>query len=63
MGISVEWPAHPPLVGGGGVSPSVLPVGTMPPLPLVHPTFGTGPMFYMPPIALIRRPDDILSSP
>ena len=43
--------------------PSVLPVGTMPPMLLVHPAFGTGPMFYMPPTTLIRRPDDMLSSP
>ena len=30
---------------------------------LVHPAFGTGPTFYMPPAALIRGPDDMLSSP
>ena len=40
---------------------SILPVGTMPPLPLIHPAFGTGPTFYMSPVALICRPDDILS--
>ena len=32
-------------------------------MPLVHSAFGTGPTFYMPPTALIRRPDDMLSSP
>ena len=35
----------------------------MPPKPFIHPAFGTGPTFYMPPAALIRRPDDMLSSP
>ena len=42
---------------------SVLPIGTMPPIPLVHLAFGIGPTFYMPPVALIRRPNDMLSSP
>ena len=32
-------------------------------MPLVYPTFGTGPTFYMPPATLIWRPDDMLSSP
>ena len=41
----------------------MLPLSTMPLMPLVHPAFGTGLMFYMPPTALIRRPDDMLSSP
>ena len=41
----------------------VLPVGQMPPIPFVHPPFGTGPTFYMLPVALIRRPDDMLSPP
>ena len=35
----------------------------MPPISLVHHAFGTGPTFYMPLEALIRRPDDMLSSP
>ena len=26
MGISVKWPAQPPLEGGGGVSPFYLPI-------------------------------------
>ena len=43
--------------------PSVLPAGTMPPMLLVHLAFGTGPMFYMPLTTLIRKPDDMLSSP
>ena len=43
--------------------PSVVPTGTMPPMLLVHPAFGTGLTFYMLPITLICRPDDILSSP
>ena len=32
-------------------------------MPVVHPAFGTGPTFYMSLAALIRRPDDMLSSP
>ena len=32
-------------------------------MPLVHYAFGIGPTFYMSPAALIRRPNDILSSP
>ena len=35
---------------------SVLPTCTIPLMPLVHPTFGTGPTFYMPPTTLIRSP-------
>ena len=42
--------------------PPVLLTSMMPPMPLVHPAFGTGPTFYMPPAALIRRPDDMLFS-
>ena len=30
---------------------------------LVRPAFSTGPTFYMPPVASIPRPDDMLSSP
>ena len=30
-----------------GATPPVLPAGTMPPMPLVHLAFGTGPTFYM----------------
>ena len=30
---------------------------------VLHPTFGIRPTFYMPFAALIRRPDDMLSSP
>ena len=40
---------------------SVLPAGTMPPMQVVHPAFGSGLTFYMPPASLIRRPDDMLS--
>ena len=43
--------------------PPVFPKGLIPPMTFVHPAFGTGPTFYMPPTALIRRPDDMLSSP
>ena len=32
-------------------------------MPLIHPAFGTRPTFYMPPAALIRRLDDMLSLP
>ena len=46
-----------------GATPPVLPIGTMPPMPLIYPAFVTGPAFYMLPTALIRRPDDMLSSP
>ena len=46
-----------------GVVPPVLPAGTMPPMPLVHPALGIGQTFYMPPAALIHRPDDMLFSP
>ena len=42
---------------------SVLPTGTMPPIPFSHPAFDTGPTFYMLPTALIWRPNDMLSSP
>ena len=46
-----------------GTMPSVLPVGMMPPMLLVHPAFGTRPRLFMSPATLIRRPDDMLSSP
>ena len=42
---------------------TILPIGTMPPMSLIHPAFGIGQTFYMPPTALIRKPDDMLSSP
>ena len=42
---------------------SVLLVGVMPPIPLVHPAFDTGPTFYMTLAALIRGLEDVLSSP
>ena len=41
----------------------MLPSVTLPPAPPAHPTFGTALTFYVPSIALIRRPDDMLSSP
>ena len=40
----------------------MLPSCTLPPIPPTHPAFGTTPTFYIPPAALIRRPDDMLSS-
>ena len=43
--------------------PPVLLAGMIPSMPFVHLAFGTGLAFYMPPIALICRPDDMLSSP
>ena len=46
-----------------GTMPPILSTGAMPPMPFVHPTFGIGPTFYMPSTALIRRLDDMLSSP
>ena len=44
-------------------NPPILPSGTMPPMPPTHPAFGTTPTFYVPSTSLIRRPDDMLSSP
>ena len=41
----------------------MLPSGLMPPIPPVHPAFGAVPTFYMPPVAIIQRPDDMLSLP
>ena len=46
-----------------GTVPPILPACMMPPMSPVYPAFSTGPTFYMPPSALIRRPDDVLSSP
>ena len=40
-----------------------LPLGMLPPTPPAHPAFGTAPTYYLPPTTLIRRPDDMLSSP
>ena len=44
-------------------NPPVIPSSSMPPIPPVHPAFGAALTFYMLPIAIIRRPDDMLSSP
>ena len=44
-----------------GTMAPVLPAGMMPQMPFVHPAFGAGPTFSMPPATLIHRPDDILS--
>ena len=44
-------------------NPLVLPTGTLPLVPPMHPTFGVKPMFYIPQEALIQRLDDMLSSP
>ena len=57
----VQAPGHA-LILLEGAMPPVLPTSTMPPMPLVHPAFGTRSTFYMPPITLIRRPNDMLSS-
>ena len=46
-----------------GMKPPVLPIGMMPQMPFVHPSFGARPELYMSSIALIPRPDDVLSSP
>ena len=40
-----------------------LPSGMLPSMPPVHPTFDTTPTYYLPSMTLIRRPDDMLSSP
>ena len=42
---------------------ALMPTDTMPPTLFVHPAFDTEPIIYMPLVALIRRPDDTLSSP
>ena len=63
---SQNQPVHAPVnvsVLPKGAMPPILPVGTMPPMPLVHPTFGTGPMFYMSSKAIICKLNDMLSSP
>ena len=44
-------------------NPSALPSSMSPPTLPAHPAFGTTPMFYILPVALIRIPDDVLSSP
>ena len=41
----------------------MLPSSTLPPVPPFHPTFGAALTFYIPPTSLIRRADDMLSSP
>ena len=41
----------------------MLPSSTLPLVPPTHPAFSITPTFYIPPAALIRRPDDMLSSP
>ena len=41
----------------------MLPIGTLSPVPPMHPAFGVTPTFYIPPSTLIQRPDDMLSSP
>ena len=46
-----------------GTMPPVLLKGMVPQVPFVRPAFGTGLVFYMLPTALIRRPNDMLSSP
>ena len=46
-----------------GTTPLVLPTGMIPKMLLVHPAFGAGLTFYIPHVALIRRPEGILSSP
>ena len=46
-----------------GMTPLVLPAGMMPLMMFIHPAFGIRQTFYMPPAALIRRLDDMLSSP
>ena len=40
---------------------SMVPFWIIPPALLLHPTFGIGPTFYMPPAPLIRGLDDMLS--
>ena len=50
-------------VGQARRNSPMLPLSTLPPVPPMHPAFGTLPTFYIPPVALIRRSDDMLSSP
>ena len=42
---------------------SALPMGVVHPIQPVYPTFGIGPMLYIPPATTIWSPDDMLSSP
>ena len=42
---------------------STLPTGVMLPMPPIYPAFGTRPMLYIPLIATIRSPNNMLSSP
>ena len=49
--------------GQASGNPSVLPTDMWPPVPPAHSTFGATPMFYTPLAAVIRRPDEMLSSP
>ena len=44
-------------------NPPVLPSSMLPPVLPAHPAFGTAPTFPVPSAALIRKPDDMLSSP
>ena len=49
--------------GQASRNPSVFPSCTLPLVPPAHLAFGTKPTFYIPPMTLIRRPNDMLSSP
>ena len=44
-------------------NPPVLPSITLPPASLANPSFGSMPTFYVPSETIIRRPNDMLSSP
>ena len=58
----IQAPGNESVLPKGMMSP-ILPIGMIPQMLFVHPAFGAGPTFYMQPATLIRRPDDMLSSP
>ena len=49
--------------GPASGNPPVLPSSMLPLVPPAHSAFGTTPTFYVSPVALIWRPNDMLSSP
>ena len=57
---TVQEQSHPNTAPGSTLA---LPTGMVPVMPPVYPVFGTALMAYLPPVATIRSPDDMLSSP
>ena len=48
---------------GGSTNQTELFISAMPLIPFVHIAFGTGPTFYLQPVAPIQGPNDMLSLP